>query len=112
MKVVFVSGPFSADTKAGCEANIVRSEQLGFEVGAAGAAPIVPNSIGRTWDGVPSYEFWIEATKEILRRCDALITVPGWEKSSGARGEVALAKELGIPVFHSIENLKAWLKYA
>lgn len=108
-RVVFVGGPFSADTPEELDANIVRIEMLAHEVAAAGAAPVVPNSLGRTYKGHPAYEFWIEATKVILRRCDALLVTPDWERSAGTRGEVAEARDLGMPVFYNLDQLKTWL---
>lgn len=34
----------------------------------------------------------------IARRADAIAVLPGWEKSLGARAEVALARALAIPI--------------
>jgi hypothetical protein len=34
----------------------------------------------------------------ICKRADAVVTLPGWEGSSGATAEVATAKALGLPV--------------
>lgn len=45
-----------------------------------------------------SDRFWLEGTLELLRRCDAVLLVPGWEKSSGTRAEIEEAERLGIPV--------------
>lgn len=40
-----------------------------------------------------------------LVAADALLLLPGWETSSGVKGELARANELGIPVFYSIAEL-------
>jgi len=43
-----------------------------------------------------------------LLRCDAVVMLPGWWRSKGARIEWAVAKLLGIPVFGVLEiNLLA-----
>lgn len=34
----------------------------------------------------------------IARRCDGVCVLPGWELSTGARAEVALAQAIGLPV--------------
>lgn len=54
-----------------------------------------------------SYENWIEIGKEKLRRCDGVLRLPG--KSKGADMEIALANELGIPVFYyDIQQIKVY----
>jgi hypothetical protein len=35
--------------------------------------------------------------------------VPGWENSAGATAERQHAQNNGIPVFYTIDGLKAWL---
>ena len=40
----------------------------------------------------------MEGYLELLRRCDAVYGLEGWEESSGAVSEVNLARELGMPV--------------
>ena len=50
-----------------------------------------------------SAEFWLEWDMEWLRKCDALFRIPG--KSSGSEAEIELCKELGIPVYHSLDLL-------
>lgn len=59
--------------------------------------------------GTLTPEFWYEATLEALRRCDAVILVPGWEESKGTVAEVAEAVRLGIPVFTRVEEVQTWL---
>jgi len=49
------------------------------------------------------YQFWTALDMEWVRRCDAVLRLPG--DSRGADAEVKLAKECGIPVFYSINEL-------
>lgn len=37
---------------------------------------------------------------EIMKRCDAVVAMLGWEFSKGAKKEIEVAKEIGIPVFY------------
>lgn len=116
MILVYVAGPFTAPTREGVEANIRRAVDLGVEVAKLGAYPVIPhaNTSDPRFEHVQPYQFWIDATMAMLRPCEALITVDGWEKSSGARGEVELMKKRrtirGSVVFHSIEALAQHLE--
>lgn len=112
MIVVYVAGPFSAPTRQGVEANIAAAEDWGLLIAKLGAMPLIPhaNTSRQEFEKLQPYTFWIEGTKEILRRCDACFLIPGWERSSGARGEKAEAEELNIPVFEDIDELAAWLE--
>jgi hypothetical protein len=111
MLVVYVAGPFSAKDRAGVQRNIANAEAVGLEVAKMGAIPLIPhaNTSHPNFEAIQPYEWWIAATLELLRRCDALVTVPGWERSSGARGEVLEAATMSIPVFHELAALEKWL---
>lgn len=111
LELVYVGGPFSGKTRADVEENIRRAVLLGVEVAKLGVLPVIPhaNTSAPAFEEVQGYEFWIAATMELLRRCDAIILTPDWERSSGARGEKADAESRGQPVFHTLEELKAWV---
>lgn len=49
------------------------------------------------------YQDWIRLDKEWVAVCDCILRLPG--ESSGADGEVELAKSLGKTVFYSIEEM-------
>lgn len=84
------------------------------DVARLGAYPVVPHLVG--WKvaeehGVEKpYQWWIEVTAAELLTCDAVLLMLGWEASNGSRGERKLALERGIPVFESLDSLKAWLR--
>lgn len=44
-------------------------------------------------------------TQWIALKADAVVVLPGWEESSGARAETALARALGLPVWTIDEAL-------
>jgi len=110
--LVYCAGRFSAPTREGVEENIKRAVGTALDAAAAGAFPCCPhsNTAHPKFEELQPYPFWIAGTLELLRRCDAILMVPGWEGSSGARGELAEAIELCMPVFYDIDELQRWLR--
>ena len=45
------------------------------------------------------YEDYIAVSKAMLERCDAILLLPSWDHSPGAKKERALAEKRGIAVF-------------
>lgn len=100
MKVVYIAGKYRGPTPWDVEQNIRAAEEVAARVAAMGLMPQVVHPMTRFIGGSNSDEqFWVDGTLEIMRRCDAVVLVPGWDKSTGTRGEIAEARALGIPVF-------------
>ena len=101
MRLLYVSGPFTSPDKLhGIERNILAASEAALEGWRQGWAVICPhkNTSGYQHAEDIPYETWIEGDLEILRRCDAICMLPGWEQSNGARIELALAYDLGLEV--------------
>lgn len=103
--VVYIAGPFRGANAWAIECNVRRAETKALDAAGAGFIPLCPHTNTRFFHGTFSDQFWIDATLELLRRCDAVLLVPGWEASAGTRGEVDAAKRLGIPVFEWLTQL-------
>src|SRR4051794_37208641 len=102
MKMVFVAGPYRAPDEWEVERNIRRAEALALELWRLGLSVICPYKNTAHFGGAAPDQVWLEGAKEAVRRCDAVVCTPDWERSEGARGEVELANELGMPVFFSV----------
>lgn len=100
-KKVYVAGPY---TKTDPCINTNAAILAGNHLLDLGYSPFIPH-LSHFWHTVTPrpYSDWIEYDKEWVAVCDAVLRLPG--ESSGADGEVALAKSLGIPVFHSVGDL-------
>jgi hypothetical protein len=109
MKLVYVAGPYRASGQWDIFQNIRRAEALALQVWQLGAACICPHKNTEHFNGAAPDRVWLDGDLEMVRRCDAILCSPGWESSSGSLGEVALAKQLGLPIFQSIEELRNWL---
>lgn len=117
MRVVYIAGPFRAPTQWGIVENTRNAERWGKVVAEAGGMPLIPHANTQHFHGLQTEAFWVEGTLELLRRCDALLLIPGWVASMGAVGERDEAERLTIPIFEGHSTLKcpelaAWLKAA
>ena len=114
MKLIYVIGPFRAAPQWMLVQNVRNAERLGLEVGKLGAMPVIPHKNTEAFNGLFNDEFWIDGAKELMRRCDAAITVAAlglsYEHSVGSVGEVdEMSNMCRKPVFHSLGDLRDWL---
>jgi hypothetical protein len=109
MRVVYVAGKFSAPDQWQRSRNVRAAETVAFAVAEVGAMPLNPLANTANFFGTLRDEFWYDGTLELLRRCDAVILVPGWEGSKGVAAEVKEAERLGMKVFTRVEELKEWM---
>jgi hypothetical protein len=110
MKVIYLAGPYRGATEWDVVQNIRRAEALALEVWKLGAACICPHKNTALLGGAAPDELWLQGDLELLRRCDAVICTADWSRSAGAINEVALARETGLPVFETIDELRLWLQ--
>ena len=98
---IYVAGPY---TKPDPVENVKKALAVADKLFALGFAPFVPH-LTHFWEILHHHEYedWMEMDFIWLRQCHALYSIPG--ESSGADREVALAKELGIPVYHNLQSL-------
>jgi Domain of unknown function (DUF4406) len=98
---VYIAGPY---TKGDVAVNVRKAYEAANTLADLGFAPFVPHGT-HFWHMIfpRPYEFWLELDKEFLPFCDALLRLTG--ESSGADGEVELARQLKIPVFAEIDGL-------
>lgn len=54
-----------------------------------------------------AYEDYIAVSKAMLERCEAILLLPFWSNSPGAKKELALAEKRGIAVFDVSDNSEA-----
>ena len=108
--VVYIAGPYRAANAWLVERNVRAAEALALEVAELGAVPLCPHTMTRHFEGTLTEQYWLDATLELMRRCDVVLLVPGWKQSEGTRGEVAEAVRLGLPVFRSLAEVREWVE--
>jgi hypothetical protein len=112
LKVIYLAGRYRDPRGAFyIHTNILEAERHALWIWLHGAAAICPHKNTAFFDGahgIPD-EVWLEGDKEILRRCDAVFAMPGWDSSKGARAEVELAQELNIPILYDQADILRYL---
>lgn len=111
-RVIYVAGPFRSPTHWGIVENVRRAEAAALEVWKRGAIALCPHLNTANFQGALPDGAWLYGTLELMRRCDAVVLVEGWESSSGTMTEIAEAETLGIPVLSSLDQLDKWLSPA
>ena len=110
MRRVYVAGAYSAPNVIDVLGNMRRGLRLSVEVLKAGFAPFSPwldFQFGLIED-VTLAEYY-RYSLAWLEVADAVLVVPqGASQSKGTQAEIARARELGIPVFGTIEDLIDW----
>lgn len=110
--IIYISGPFShEDTLHGIDQNILTASKYALECWKKGYFVICPhkNTSGFQHCDLP-YETWIEGDLAFIDRMeplkgDALLMLPGWEKSNGAVKERKFALTKGLKIYHVFEEI-------
>ena len=108
-KVVYLAGPYRAETEYEVHVHIQEAEHLALQVWQCGGICICPQKNTAYFGGALPDAVWLEGDLELVCRADAVIMASGWQGSSGAVQERALALELGKPIFESIDELRRWI---
>lgn len=100
MRLIYVSGAYRAPTVRRVVENIRRAEEVALAFWRAGWAAFCPHLNTALFDGAAPDETWLAGDLEILRRCDAICMLPGWEHSAGAAAEKQQAEQDGLAVYY------------
>ena len=104
MKIVFIAGPyFGNGDKSKIQENIRNAERFQIALANAGIGFFCPHNNTEHFElkAVASEDFYRLLDMEFLaRNDDAVMAIPGWETSSGAKAEIEFAKSRGLPIFY------------
>lgn len=114
--VIYVAGPYTGKSRGQVASNVAAARHLGQLCARKGWMPLMPTvntaHFEDDYPDVGDYEFWMAGTEALLRRCDAVIFVDGWQFSVGCHSELAVANQLGIPVYFSSVDLPLAAEFA
>ena len=117
MKIVFISGPLTTGwdwkNKEFIRERVKEARKYQLALFSSGVACFCAHVANSNEDEVAPENFYLNMDLEFLKRCDAVLAMPGWDKSHGATKEVEIAKELGLPIFHprSPEDIKKIIEW-
>ncbi len=99
MKVIFVCGPYRANSHHEFILNVRKVEAVGCQIWREGAVAICPHLNSFMFSGLCDEDVFLRGYCEVVKRCDALILFPEWIKSVGACSEKAMAEAYEKPIF-------------
>ena len=106
--IVFIAGRLRHPDPRQMAANVLTARHYAMEIAKLGCAPYCPHAaIGFAFRQIPEAD--ANATNNtFLFLAHALFALPYAERSLGARRELKVAVQRGLPVFHRLEDLQAW----
>lgn len=109
MKVVYIAGPFRGRNAWAVHRNVEAAKAWILPIAELGLVPLSPHCLYSDFDGTMTDRFWLDATMDLLRKCDGIFMMPSWRKSTGAKAELAEASRRGLPAFFSLASLLRWV---
>jgi len=118
-KIIFVAGPVRGNGS-------IEAKKKNIEIARKHIKTLIENNIPyysphlnvdqeTIYMNETAGKFAKDLNAEMLGRCDALAVLPGWENSSGTRGEIENAQKRSLPIFYlseenAIGKIKNWLQ--
>ncbi len=98
-KVIFISGKYRADTEWELEQNIENARNAAADLWQQGYIVICPHMNSAHMGGLCDDSIWLDGYIEILKRCDAIYLLKGWEESIGSVNEFNIAYHENKEIF-------------
>lgn len=112
--LILIAGPYRSGTDgdpAAIARNLERLEEAAAPIHRLGHVPMIgewvalPTLRGLSVDEAAESDVMYDTAARLLQHCDAVLRLPG--ESSGADNDVRIARERGLPVYFSLEELPA-----
>jgi hypothetical protein len=112
-KIIYIAGryrDFRGDFFV--EANIREAGTHALMIWLFGGVALCPHMNTAHFGGAHGIDdkVWLEGDIQLMKRCDAVFALPGWETSKGAVEEVRIAREAGMPVFTDQGSVLAYIE--
>jgi hypothetical protein len=102
--MIYLATPYSHPDRAVRELRFREVNRVAAELMRAGVHVFSPishsHSISLMGNLPTDWGYWKEYDRAMLKNCEKLVVLMqlGWHESEGVQAEIALAKELGLPV--------------
>ncbi len=103
MKIAYVAGPYRGRTHNDVAQNIAAAREVAARLWSLGYAVICPHLNSAFMSGAAPEEVFMEGGLAMLRCCDLVVLVEGWQASQGTAREIEMARANSIPIFSDIE---------
>jgi len=100
MKVIYVAGPYRADSENGVFENIIHARREAQKLWHKGWAVICPHTNTMFMGETKPDLIFLAGDLEILKRCDAIYMLRGWGASEGAKCELNQARSDGLMIYY------------
>ena len=113
MKIVYIAGPYTGKSYKEIDNNIANARKWAVKLAEYEIGFFCPHLNSAHFEehapGVPE-SFWKELDIKLLKACDAVLVIEGWERSKGAQTEALEATRLELPIFNtlSFESFIEW----
>ena len=116
--IILIAGPYQSGADGDpvrIAANLRRLEQFSLPIYRAGHVPMIGEWVALPvmraagldpLDATVSAEFLYPTAARLLRRCDAVLRIPG--ESKGADEDVRIARTFGLPVYTEVEQIPGY----
>ncbi len=114
MKIVFIAGPYTGDgSRESIERNIREAEKYQLALANRQIGFFCPHNHTEHFSSgkgatAPEQFYYDLDLSFLMRTADAVLAIPGWEKSKGAMKELDWAKKNALPIFYPkhVDDLK------
>jgi len=105
MKLIMISGKYTANSPLEISDNIARARIAATRLWEKGWAVICPHMNSAHMDGMTlAYEQFMAGYLEMLSRCDAVFMLKTWSNSGGSKREHIAAGKRQLPVYYELDG--------
>lgn len=100
-QLIFVSGKYTGDVKE----NMAKALEAGVEIINRGHTPVIPHTMFNGMDDIVSYNEIMDCCIALIRQCDGVLFLEGWQDSNGARIEFLAANAFWRQLYFGVEDI-------